>query len=484
MDRRQFIRVSGLMTVAWMSAVRVKGAAGARTEQDRPNILFILIDDLGPEWVGCYGAEDIETPHIDALAAGGMRFENAYAMPKCTPTRVSLLTGQYPWRTGWINHWDVPRWGAGCHFDWRHYTSFARVLKTAGYATAAAGKWQINDFRVQPEAMAEHGFDDWCMWTGFETGNPASAERYWNPYIHTKAGSRTYQGRFGTDVFVEFLIDFMKRHHNEPMLLYFPMCLTHGPLTTTPAEPGVTGNRARHQAMVRYMDRAVGHLVKALEDLGLRDQTLVFFTADNGTSGGVSGRMNGRMVRGGKGTLSETGCRVPFVVGGPGRVPAGVVTDALTDVTDMLPTFAELAGVSIPEGVTVDGRSIAPLLLGRAKDSPRRWVMAMGGGVARIEDGRVVPEKAYADRVVRDKRYKLWIEEGRPSRLFDLRTDPAETRNLIESPDAAHVAARQRLAGAASAWPTADARPRYEPTPAQPWDKTSSNESLQESDHA
>ena len=120
---------------------------------ERPNIIFIMVDDLGPEWIGCYGGRELKTPHIDALAAGGMRFTNAYSMPQCTPTRATLLTGQYPFRHGWCNHWDVPRWGAGCHFDPRHNLTFARVLKPAGYKTAIAGKWQINNLRRQPDAL-------------------------------------------------------------------------------------------------------------------------------------------------------------------------------------------------------------------------------------------------------------------------------------------------------------------------------------------
>jgi arylsulfatase A-like enzyme len=139
--------------------------AGARLGAlDRPNILLILVDDLGKDWIGCYGADGASTPHIDRLAAAGMKFRNAWSMPQCTPTRVTLLTGQYPWRTGWVNHWDVPRWGVG-YFDWEEYTTFARVLRGAGYATAIAGKWQINDFRLEPGALAKHGFDDWCVWT-------------------------------------------------------------------------------------------------------------------------------------------------------------------------------------------------------------------------------------------------------------------------------------------------------------------------------
>ena len=151
-----------------MGATTVHAATRAK-----PNIVFLMVDDLGKEWVSCYGAEGIETPNIDALAEGGMLFQNAYSMPQCTPTRVALLTGQYPFRNGWINHWDVPRWDVGCHFDPTYYTTFARIVKTAGYATAAAGKWQISDFRKKQDVMNDHGFDGYCMWTGAESENPA-----------------------------------------------------------------------------------------------------------------------------------------------------------------------------------------------------------------------------------------------------------------------------------------------------------------------
>jgi len=226
MNRRRFLRTAGLGAAALLTGCRA-AATRAASSPNKPNILFIMVDDLGKEWVGCYGAEDIETPNLDGLAASGMRFENAYSMPQCTPTRVTLLTGRYPWRTGWVNHWDVPRWGVG-YFDWKCHTTYANILKKAGYATAVAGKWQINDFRVTPDALEKHGFDDWCMWTGYEGGNPPSGKRYWDPYVHTRAGSKTYEGQFGPDLYTDFLINFMKRHKDEPMGLYFPMCLTHG----------------------------------------------------------------------------------------------------------------------------------------------------------------------------------------------------------------------------------------------------------------
>lgn len=446
--------------------------AGHAQDTQPPNILFIMADDLGPEWIGCYGAQDIQTPNIDRMAAEGMRLTNAYSMPKCTPTRVALLTGTYPFRNGWINHWDVPRWGAGCHFDPGHYTTFANVMQSAGYKTAIAGKWQINDFRVQPDVLADHGFDDWCMWTGYETGNKPSAERYWDPYIHTREGSRTYKDQYGPTLYTDFLIGFMKEHRDQPMCLYFPMALPHGPWVTTPLEREVEGRLNRHKAMVRYIDHIVGRLLDSVRELGIERRTIVVFTTDNGSSSGIKGRMNGRLIDGGKGKMLESGCRAPFIVWGPGRVPAGTTREVLTDFTDMLPTFAELGGAELPDGLVLDGSSIAPVLLGKADDGPRQWIMAMGGGVARLNDQqRVVPVQAFTDRVVRDKRYKLWVINGRPAKLFDLQQDPGESVNLMDSDKPEVVAAREKLIAVVDTFPEQDATPRYDPTPAQSWDR-------------
>ena len=439
---------------------------------ERPNIIFIMVDDLGPEWIGCYGGRELKTPHIDALAAGGMRFTNAYSMPQCTPTRATLLTGQYPFRHGWCNHWDVPRWGAGCHFDPRHNLTFARVLKPAGYKTAIAGKWQINDFRVQPDVLGQHGFDAWCMWTGYETGKPASGKRYWNPYIHTSGGkSRTHCNRFGPDVFTDFLVEFLEEHRDSPMLLYFPMVLTHGPVVHTPAEPEAKSSLEKHKAMVRYTDGLVGRLVATVDRLKLRRRTIIFFTTDNGTSKRFRARMGDRVVRGGKGLLTENGPRQPLIVNGPGIVPAGVVTDALTDFTDMLPTFAELAGARIPPGAQLDGHSLAGLLRGEQRDGTRQWILAMGRGAAALDSRGVRPQQQYTDRVLRDKRFKVFVEKGRITRLHDLQDDPEESANLVGSSQPIHVAARRKFSTIIAGFPKRDPRPRYTPTPPQPWDR-------------
>jgi arylsulfatase A-like enzyme len=438
----------------------------------KPNILFIMLDDLGKEWISCYGAEDIETPNIDALAAGGMKFNNAYSMPQCTPSRTTLLTGKYPFRNGYVNHWDVPRWGIG-YFDWKHKenTTFARLMKDLGYKTCAAGKWQINDFRIEPQAMKKHGFDDWAMWTGFETGNPASAERYQDPYINTPEGSKTYQGKFGPDIYTDHIIQFMKKHKEDPMCLYLPMALPHSPLVVTPDEPKASSKMDRHKAMVRYIDKLIGKLVKALEELAIRDKTILIFTTDNGSTGSITGTLNGTKVQGGKSKEKESGICAPFIVNCPGKVPAEVVTEALTDFSDLLPTFVELGGGQLPEDLEVDGLSIAPVILGKENDSKRKWIMALGFGQANIDQYGVKPRDPFITRVIRDKKFKVWVSNQKEIiRLHDLTEDPWEENNLIDSSVEAHKKAIRKFEGVLASVPNKDARPLYTPRAKNPWD--------------
>ncbi|MHC4204597.1 MAG: sulfatase-like hydrolase/transferase [Planctomycetota bacterium] len=469
LTRRGFLAAMGT-SAAGLAFQRISTAAENKI---RPNILFIMVDDLGKEWISCYGAEGIETPNIDALAKTGMKFENAWSMPQCTPSRATLLTGQYPWRTGWVNHWDVPRWGVG-YFDWklRRNMTFARIMKTAGYATAAVGKWQINDFRIAPDAMKKHGFDDWCMWTGYESGNKTSAERYWDAYVNTPKGSKTYVGKFGPDVYTDYLIRFMTEHKDKPMMLYFPMALTHGPLTTTTAEPDVEDSKEKFKAMIRYTDLLVGRICTALDKLRIRDRTIIIFTTDNGSGGGHRGTIHGREIRGGKAKKTENGVCAPYIVNCPGLVPQGVVTDALTDFTDLLPTFAELGGAIVPNDLIIDGVSIAPVLLGQANDSTRDWIMALGHGAAKLDEKGVRGKVDYTERVIRDKRYKVWVSEpGKITQLYDLLTDPFEQNNLIDSTKSEHLAAIKKFQAVVDTMPEKDARPAYTPRKANPWDK-------------
>lgn len=441
------------------------------------NIVLILLDDLGKEWIGCYGAEDIQTPHIDALAAGGIRFENVYSMPQCTPSRMCLMTGQYPYRNGWVNHWDVPRWGAGARYDPGSFPcNLGLTMRSAGYATAIAGKWQINDFRVEPDALDTAGFDDWCMWTGGESGNPPSNERYWNPYLYRKdKPSQTYKGAFGPDMFCDFVIDFARRRHAEkrPFFIYYPMVLTHTPFTTTPLEPHAKTKVEKHKAMVRYSDHLLGRIVDAFEEMGITDETLIIFTADNGTCSAMVGHIGTRAIRGGKAKTIEPGVNIPFIAHWPGVIPAGRVSTELTDFTDIIPTLAELTEQPVPGKDKVDGVSMVPYLTGRADRIDRDWILAMGGqNHAKVSDQGVENEWYFRDRVVRDKRYKLYVGTNRqPQRFVDLQEDPAEQSDITGRETKAALTSRERLESLIPAWPERDANFVCTPQPPQPWDE-------------
>ncbi len=431
--------------------------------KNQPNILFILLDDLGKEWVSGYDADDIETPNIDSLLNGGMQFINAWSMPQCTPSRVTLMTGQYPFRHGWVNHYDVPRWGHGVNFDSDKNPSLAKILKQAGYKTCVAGKWQINDFRLQPESMIDHGFDDYCMWTGGEGGNLNKSEkRYWDPYIHTKDGSKTYLGEFGEDVFSDFIVDFMNKNKQNPMFIYYPMCLPHGPLTTTPSEPYLRDKIDKHKAMVRYTDDILKKLVFALEKLKIRDNTIIFWTTDNGTAGNIVGHVNGKKIRGGKTFLTENGVNEPFIVNWPGTIKPGVKTDALIDFSDILPTFADLAGAELPKKYKYDGKSFKDLLIGKKNSSRKDWILSMGSHPAKIKDGKVNNVHPFRDRALRDKRYKVFVDTLKKiSHIYDLKNDREERNNLIHSKSEEIKKVLYKFKRIIDSFPPIDIQPKY-----------------------
>jgi len=419
----------------------------AFADSDRPNILFIMADDLGKEWLSCYGSEEHKTPHLDRLAEGGLRFQNAYATPLCTPTRHVLLTGRYPFRTGWTVHHDAPRWG-GQYFDWKREITFARLLKSAGYATAIAGKWQVNDLRTHPDALWHHGFDEHCVWTGFETGNPPSAERYFNPFIQHNGPRRTYANRFGPDIFLEFLTDFITRNKDRSFCAYYAMVLPHTPFTKTPHNLNSTAEGIPlFPGMVDYVDYLVGCLVKTLDRLKISEKTVVIFTADNGTVSGVKCRVNGREVNGGKASLSESGICVPFIANCPSLIPGGRVTSDLIDFADIMPTLVELVGAELPRGVTIDGRSFVGTLLNKCDSKPRReWIYSQLG----------------SKRVLRDKKYKLYWD----GRFYNILKDPAERNDLADKDEPEIAAARVRLKTVLDSFP-ADAKLPFQPRKSQ-----------------
>jgi len=272
-------------------------------------------------------------------------------------------------------------------------------------------------------------------------------------------------------VFTDFIIDFMKGNKADPFMVYYAMCLPHGPLVPTPLEPNVTEKMDKHKAMVKYTDYILDKLVNSLEELGLRENTIIFWTTDNGTSGNISGLRNGTKIKGGKTRLTENGINAPFIVNCPGIIPGGVNTTALTDFTDMLPTFADIAGADIPKEYITDGVSIADIILGQSKQSSKEYIQALGSNPALIKDMRIANTFTFRDRVIRDEQYKVFINtSGEIYALFDLLNDPYEKENLIDSQAQKCIDAISKFQKGIEQMPTVDNAPIYTKGNANVWD--------------
>lgn len=410
------------------TAILAGSCTPPEARDERPSILFILADDVGQEVLGVYGGTSYPTPELDALAGQGLRLEHAYSFAVCHPTRLVLLTGRYPFR--------LPEAPWGTFPDEVEGQTLAQTLKGAGYATAVAGKWQLALLGDDLEHPNRLGFDEYSLF-GWHEG-----PRYHQPMVWQNGRLREgLQDAYGPDVYTDFLIDFMSRHREEPFFAFYSMALCHD-VTDDLDEPVPFGPRDRYDNFaerVAAMDERVGRLMAALDRLGLRERTLVVFTTDNGSPGQpivdvedgelvrekVISRRGDVLVPGGKGTLADTGTRVPLLARWPGVIEAGTVSDGLVDFTDLLPTFAEVAEASLPEGVRLDGQSFVPLLRA-AEGAGRAWSYSEHQGRS----------------WVRDREWKLY-DDGR---LFDMASDPTEERPVLpaaESPGAA--TARERL---------------------------------------
>jgi arylsulfatase A len=350
-----------------------------------PNIVFILADDLGIECLSSYGGTDHATPNIDKLATQGMRFTQCFSNPFCSPSRASLLTGRYPFKNGLkevlsnMGHEDI--------YVSPDQPSFARQLKAAGYATAIAGKWHMSLLHKH-NTINEFGFDQYQVWQIFDNeGN--KRRRYWKPHINRNGTVITEEvkDRYGPDVDVEFLTDFMKinAEKKKPFLAYFSTPLPHFPWEPTPDTPDIEDQSYRkphneHKGkpeyfpgMVKYLDKCVGRLLQTLDDQGIADNTVVIFLADNGTDRGLFNNWgDGKTIKGGKGTMTDRGTHVPMIFRWPKHIEAGSTSDNLIDFSDLFPTLCELTGTPLPKE-DLHGRSFLPQLLGKP-GNPREWV--------------------------------------------------------------------------------------------------------------
>jgi len=434
--------------VAWFAAalflaMRVPASAGEFAAADParpPNVVLIVIDDLGWSDLGCYGNALYDTPRLDQLAVEGMRFTDAYAnCPVCSPSRAALMTGQYPARVGFTGHITATgqhRYPADGriippddHLDLPHETiTLAEALHAAGYVSASIGKWHLGDKPYWPET---HGFD--LNVAGYTHGSPPSyffpyesPDKSWNPGIPTLHGGEP--GEYLTDRLTDEAIHFVEANRERPFLLYLPHYAVHTPLEAPErlvekykmrflnAAPHAN---AVYAAMVESVDSNVGRLLSAIDEAGLTAETLVIVTSDNG---GLSSVTENRPLREGKGWLYEGGIRVPLLVKWPGRVAPGSLCTLPVHGADLYPTIVDAVGPRSQPGEPLDGVSLMPVLTesGKLDREAITWYYP-----------HYSPQAKHPGAAIRAGEYKL-IEHYDPPgiELYDLTDDLGEERNL------------------------------------------------------
>ncbi|MCZ6672611.1 MAG: sulfatase-like hydrolase/transferase [Verrucomicrobia bacterium] len=417
--------------------------ADVHAEGDHTNIVLIMADDIGFECFSSYGSEEYSTPRLDKLAEQGIRFENCHSTPLCTPSRVNLMTGK-------SNVFNYVDFGIYPNSE----PTFANHFKKSGYATAVAGKWQLlnKDRGITP---TEAGFDTYCLWNTPLT----SRERYWNPSMDRNGEIMTLaESTYGPDVMTDFLIDFIRKNKDRPFLAYYPMILVHNPFPPAPNSANLKekDNKKNFIDMVNYMDFLVGRIVDTLEALGLRENTLVIFTGDNGTNHLLTSEFMGEQIQGGKGFTHDYGTHVPLIANCPGKIPPGQVNDDLIAFSDFFPTIVEAAGVASKAVTNEDGWSFWPQCTGK-EGTKREWVY-----------GYYFPRpysKKFDDmynhwevRYARDDRYKIYGNGD----LYDTLEDVLEKRIIErESGNQQAERARKKLQKVLDSYPSAGAMIDY-----------------------
>ncbi|MCG8450300.1 MAG: sulfatase [Pirellulales bacterium] len=419
-----------------------------------PNVVFILVDDLGWMDVGYQNAK-VKTPHVDRLASEGKVFTAAYAAPVCSPTRASIMTGRTPATLKLTSH--IPGVGfetyykrkTGAKFRWMEAeildhlpldeTTLAEALKSGGYTTGFFGKWHLAGEGSQrtkngmvnrawhPQAQ---GFD--VNVGGCAYGQPAGPKPYFSPYANGEIADRS-RGEYLTDRLADETVMLLNEHKDKPFFAFLSFYSIHGPHNPKPEVLQRTkGNR--YLAMIQCMDKAVGRVLTTIDQLGMRNDTIVVFTSDNG------GTRSQSPLRGTKGTLYEGGIRVPLIYRWPGVIAAGSKTDTPVSCEDFFPTLLDAAGVETPqEAKAIEGVSYLSLLTGKAEHQQRPLYQHFPHhrGRAKLFNGA---------SSLRSGDWKLIWWHGTDSvELYQLADDIGESKNLAADQPARAAAMKQQL---------------------------------------
>lgn len=446
-------------------------------------MVFILADDLGHGDLGCHNGGVTTTPHIDQLMRDGVRLSQHYsASPLSAPARAALMTGRYPQRSGVID--TISTGEMNCLAT--RETTIGDVFKAAGYATGLVGKWHLGHVRDKYHP-SRRGFDEFVNF-------PGGGSSYWNWELNVNGTPRQATGEYLTDVLSDYAVDFVQRHEREPFFLYLPYNAPHGP-HEAPEEDvqpfrgrgGFTEKLCKLYAMVNRLDVGIGRVLAALDRLGLRDNTIVIFSSDNGPQFSGTGeesiaRFNCGF-RGSKGSVHEGGIRVPLTIRWPAGVQGACDRHDLVHFSDWMPTLCEACGVSVPRDVALDGQSVLPALRGEGKaklNTKRFWQFSRGVPVvthnAAMRDGdwklvrpgdRLVnsfegwrddlklggeltrhPER-FTEAIPDAAGRPLFIgQPAEPPLLFNLANDPLEAHDLAER----FPETTRRMLGELEAW--------------------------------
>jgi len=423
--RREFIKTMGLAAASAGTLSILPGLASKekrkQTGKKPPNIIIIISDDQGYADIGVQGCQDIKTPNIDSIAKNGIRFTDGHvSCPVCSPTRAGLATGRYQQRFGHEFNTGPPPGGLQEHVGLPlTEVTIANVLKSAGYITGAVGKWHLG--------MAPHfhpfkrGYDEFF---GFLHGGHS----YIDPGIGTfnpilRGTEPVDEKEYLTDAFSREAVAFIERHHDKPFFLYLAYNAVHTPLQTPPRYQNsfrhITDKKRRvYAGMLTAMDEGIGKVLAKLTELGLEQDTLLFFLSDNGGPTSANGSRNDPL-RATKGTMYEGGIRVPFIVRWPRRLKGGQLYEHPVIALDILPTAAAAAGADLPTDRKIDGVNLLPYLTGEKNTPPHDslfWRMGQ-------------------NHAVRKGNWKL-VKSGNQTGLYDLSSDISESKDLSqERPD-------------------------------------------------
>lgn len=390
-----------------------------------PNIVIIMTDDQGWAQLGAHGNKVLRTPNLDRLAGESVEFTRFYVSPLCSPTRASLMTGRYNYRTGVVG---VSLGRAMMHTD---ETTLAEILRDAGYRTGIFGKWHLGD--NYPMRPMDQGFDQVLVHRGWGIGSPADPPEtdYFNPILQHNGQEKKFEG-YCTEVFFDATLRFIEQHRNQPFFAYLATNAPHSPYLVPKSyvDPyraqSLSDEDARVYGMITNIDDNVGRLLAKLEELGISENTVLIFLTDNGatTKHFTAG------LRGGKGSVYEGGIRVPFFVRWPVQLRPGRVNRVAAHI-DVLPTLLEAAGIDRPTDLKLDGVSLMPLLAGKDDDWPERtlYIQWQEGNAPQLYGNFAAISEQF--KLVQSQISRKGMRQEPLFELYDIKTDPGE-KNAIK----------------------------------------------------